>query len=43
MQQSRCWIKKVPPGSPILIPGEEVTNWHIERLSPDTVVEVVGA
>lgn len=40
---SSCWIKKVPPGSPILIPGEEVTNWHIERLSPDTVVEVVGA
>ncbi len=39
---SSCCIKKVPPGSPILIPGEEVTNWHLQRLSPDTVVEVVG-
>ena len=39
---SSCCIKKVPPGSPILIPGEEVTNWHRQRLSPDTVVEVVG-
>jgi len=39
---SGCCIKKVPPGSPILIPGEEVTQWHLQRLSPDTVVEVVG-
>ncbi|MEM7592084.1 MAG: DegT/DnrJ/EryC1/StrS family aminotransferase, partial [Cyanobacteria bacterium P01_A01_bin.83] len=39
---SSCCIKKVPPGSPILIPGEEVTDWHLQRLSPDTVVEVVG-
>ncbi len=38
---SGCCIKKVPPGSPILIPGEEVTDWHLQRLSPDTVVEVV--
>ena len=38
---SSCWIKKVPPGSPILIPGEEVSNWHLQRLSPDTFVEVV--
>ncbi len=35
-------IKKIPPGSPILIPGEEVTAWHLNRLPPDTVVEVVG-
>lgn len=34
-------IKKIPPGSPILIPGEEVTAWHLNRLPPDTVVEVV--
>ena len=39
---SSCCIKKVPPGSPILIPGEEVTNWHLQRLSSDTLVEVVG-
>ena len=39
---SGCCIKKVPPGSPILIPGEEVTNWHLQRLSADTFVEVVG-
>ncbi|WP_424102192.1 DegT/DnrJ/EryC1/StrS family aminotransferase [Moorena producens] len=38
---SSCCIKKVPPGSPILIPGEEVTQWHLQRLSPDTLVEVV--
>ncbi|NES72606.1 MAG: decarboxylase, partial [Okeania sp. SIO2D1] len=38
---SSCWIKKVPPGSPILISGEEITNWHLQRLSSDTVVEVV--
>ncbi|NEQ84782.1 MAG: decarboxylase, partial [Moorea sp. SIO2I5] len=38
---SSCCIKKVPPGSPILIPGEEVTQWHLQRLSPDTVVELV--
>lgn len=34
-------IKKIPPGSPILIPGEEVTVWHLNHLSPDTVVEVI--
>ncbi|MEO1558599.1 MAG: DegT/DnrJ/EryC1/StrS family aminotransferase [Cyanobacteria bacterium J06632_19] len=39
---SGCCIKKVPPGIPILVPGEEVTNWHLQRLSADTVVEVVG-
>ncbi len=34
-------IKKIPPGSPILIPGEEVTAWHLNRLSPETTVEVI--
>lgn len=38
---SGCCIKKVPPGIPILVPGEEITNWHLQRLSADTVVEVV--
>jgi arginine/lysine/ornithine decarboxylase len=38
---SSCTIKKVPPGIPILVPGEEITNWHLQRLSADTVVEVV--
>ena len=36
---SSC-IKKVPPGSPILIPGEEVTNWHLEVLDPNTMIEI---
>lgn len=38
---SSCWIKKVPPGSPILIPGEEVTDWHLQRLSPENIIQVV--
>lgn len=38
---SSCCIKKVPPGSPLLIPGEEVTDWHLKHLSADTMVEVV--
>ncbi|HAC65788.1 MAG TPA: decarboxylase [Cyanothece sp. UBA12306] len=38
---SSCCIKKVPPGIPILIPGEEVTNWHLQMLSSDTIVEVI--
>ncbi len=38
---SSC-IKKVPPGSPILIPGEEVTEWHLQKISANTFIEVVG-
>ena len=38
---SSCWIKKVPPGSPILIPGEEITQWHLDKLSVDTFTEIV--
>ena len=38
---SSCWIKKVPPGSPILIPGEEITQWHLDKLSVDTFIEIV--
>lgn len=38
---SGCCIKKVPPGSPLLIPGEEITDWHLNRLSPETTVEVI--
>lgn len=34
-------IKKLPPGIPLLIPGEEVTEWHLQRLSSDTPIEVV--
>ena len=37
---SSCCIKKIPPGIPILIPGEEVTDWHIQHLPSDTVIEV---
>jgi len=38
---SSCCIKKIPPGSPMLIPGEKITNWHLQHLSADTFVEVV--
>ena len=38
---SSC-VKKVPPGSPILIPGEEVTEWHLQNISADTFIEVVA-
>lgn len=34
-------LKKIPPGIPILIPGEEVTDWHIQHLPSDTVIEVI--
>ncbi|MBD2605966.1 aminotransferase class I/II-fold pyridoxal phosphate-dependent enzyme [Scytonema hofmannii FACHB-248] len=34
-------IKQVPPGIPILIPGEEITDWHLQRIKPDTLVEVM--
>ncbi|NES79536.1 MULTISPECIES: DegT/DnrJ/EryC1/StrS family aminotransferase [Okeania] len=37
---SSCWIKKVPPGSPILIPGEEVTNWHLKVLESNTMIDI---
>ncbi|MBO1351995.1 MAG: aminotransferase class I/II-fold pyridoxal phosphate-dependent enzyme [Hormoscilla sp. GUM202] len=36
----RC-LTKVPPGSPILIPGEEITDWHLQRVESDTVVEAI--
>ena len=38
---SGCCIKKVPPGIPILIPGEIITDWHLQRLSLKTFLEVV--
>ncbi|MDJ0519233.1 MAG: DegT/DnrJ/EryC1/StrS family aminotransferase [Trichodesmium sp. MO_231.B1] len=38
---SSCCIKKVPPGSPILIPGEEVTNWHLEVLESNTMIDLI--
>ncbi|MEM9542830.1 MAG: aminotransferase class I/II-fold pyridoxal phosphate-dependent enzyme [Cyanobacteria bacterium P01_E01_bin.42] len=37
---SSCCIKKVPPGIPILIPGEEVTNWHLQVLEPNTMINI---
>ncbi|MEA5616811.1 hypothetical protein VB711_03005 [Cronbergia sp. UHCC 0137] len=36
-------IKKIPPGTPVLIPGEEITDWHLQTIAPDTLVEVVGS
>ncbi len=38
---SCCCFKQVPPGIPILIPGEEITDWHLQRIKPDTLVEVM--
>lgn len=32
-------LTKVPPGSPILIPGEEVTEWHLKKIASDTLIE----
>jgi arginine decarboxylase len=34
-------IKKIPPCVPVLIPGEEITDWHLQRIAPNTVVEVI--
>ncbi|GAX39791.1 Orn/Lys/Arg decarboxylase [Tolypothrix sp. NIES-4075] len=34
-------IKQVPPGIPILIPGEEITDWHLQKIKPDTLLEVM--
>jgi arginine/lysine/ornithine decarboxylase len=38
---SATCLKKVPPGIPILIPGEEVTEWHLNQIAPETVIEVI--
>ncbi|MBD2690678.1 aminotransferase class I/II-fold pyridoxal phosphate-dependent enzyme [Anabaena catenula] len=34
-------LKTVPPGIPILILGEEITDWHIQKIQSDTIVEVM--
>lgn len=36
---SGCCIKKVPPGSPVLIPGEEITDWHLKILPSNTKID----
>ncbi|MBW4567991.1 MAG: aminotransferase class I/II-fold pyridoxal phosphate-dependent enzyme [Tolypothrix carrinoi HA7290-LM1] len=38
---SCCCFKQVPPGIPIMILGEEITDWHLQRIKPDTLVEVM--
>ncbi|NEU75385.1 hypothetical protein PI95_023215 [Hassallia byssoidea VB512170] len=38
---SCCCFKQVPPGIPILILGEEITDWHLQQLPPNTVLAVV--
>ncbi|MFB2645439.1 aminotransferase class I/II-fold pyridoxal phosphate-dependent enzyme [Raphidiopsis sp. BLCC-F218] len=35
-------LKQIPPGVPILIPGEEITDWHLEKIQLDTLVEVIN-
>ncbi|MGH7997926.1 MAG: decarboxylase, partial [Brasilonema sp.] len=32
-------IKKVPPGIPVLIPGEEITDWHLKILASNTIID----
>ncbi|MEA5554198.1 aminotransferase class I/II-fold pyridoxal phosphate-dependent enzyme [Anabaena cylindrica UHCC 0172] len=34
-------IKIIPPCVPVLIPGEEISDWHLKMLKPDTLVEVM--
>lgn len=34
-------LNKVPPGIPMLVPGEEVTDWHLQRLSSEIFIEVI--
>jgi arginine decarboxylase len=36
---SGCCILKVPPASPVLIPGEEITDWHLKILDAHTMIE----
>lgn len=36
---SACCIMKVPPASPLLIPGEEITDWHGKILDANTMIE----
>jgi len=36
---SSCCIIKVPPGSPVLIPGEEITDWHLKNLASNTMID----
>ena len=38
---SSCSILKVPPGIAVLIPGEEITTWHLQNLTSDHCVEVI--
>ncbi len=34
-------LTKLPPGSPILIPGEEITNWHLKNVEYNRVIDVI--
>ena len=36
---SGCCLLKVPPASPLLIPGEEITDWHLKILDANTMIE----
>ncbi|MBD2139719.1 aminotransferase class I/II-fold pyridoxal phosphate-dependent enzyme [Anabaena sp. FACHB-1237] len=38
---SSCCIQKVPPACPLVIPGEVITKWHIDRLSNETLIGVI--
>ncbi len=38
---SSCCIQKVPPASPLLIPGEVITQWHLDRISTDSLIDVI--
>ncbi len=38
---SSCCIQKVPPACPLIIPGEIITEWHLDRISTDTLIDVI--
>lgn len=38
---SGCCILKIPPGIPVLIPGGEITDWHLRNLASNTLVDTV--
>jgi len=38
---SSCCIQKVPPASPLLIPGEEITDWHLNVLDDRTIIDTI--
>ncbi|MBO1348486.1 MAG: aminotransferase class I/II-fold pyridoxal phosphate-dependent enzyme [Hormoscilla sp. GUM202] len=34
-------IKKIPPCIPLLIPGEQIVNYHLENIDPELIIQVM--